>query len=143
MNKVILIGRLVRDPELSTTSGGTSVCRFTLAVDRPYSKDSTERQADFLPCVAWRSNAEFVSKYFHKGSPCAVVGSVRTGSYDAQDGTKRYTTDIFVDNVEFVPRSNDDYSSGSKPASMQQPRAQKNKIDELEVIKDDDGELPF
>ncbi len=143
MNKVILIGRLVRDPELNTTSGGVSVCRFTVAVDRPYSSKEGERQADFLPVVAWRQVAEFVNKYFRKGSPCAITGSIRTGSYDAQDGTKRYTTEIYADTVEFVPRNNDDYSGTTQSAPAQPSKAQKNKIDELEVIKDDDGELPF
>lgn len=143
MNKVILIGRLVRDPELSTTSSGMSYCRFTLAVDRPYNKDSSEKQADFIPIVAWRQSAEFVNKYFRKGSPCVVTGSIRTGSYDAQDGTKRYTTDVFAENVEFVPRTNDDFSSGSGQASTVQPKTSKPKIDELEVIDSNDGDLPF
>ena len=142
MNKVILIGRLTKEPELSTTASGVAMCRFTLAVDRPYNKDSTEKQADFLPVVAWRNLAEFVSKYFHKGSPCVVVGSIRTGSYDAQDGTKRYTTDIFAENIEFVPRSNESGDSFSENVSMPaQTKTSKTKISDLEPI--DDTDVPF
>ena len=159
MNKVILVGRLIRDPEFNTTSGGIQMCRFTVAVDRPYSgRDGGERQSDFLNVVAWRQQAEFVSKYFRKGSAIAVIGSIRTGSYDAQDGTKRYTTDIYADTVEFVPKSYEDSSSTGSTSyntsyggqtgpsiSVAEPKkAQKSKkIDDLEVINDDDNDLPF
>ena len=104
MNKVILKGRLTADPELRQTQSGISSCRFTLAVDRKFAdKNTGERQADFISCVAWRNTAEFVSKYFNKGSMVLVEGALRTGSYTDKNHSDvtHYTTDVFVDNVEF------------------------------------------
>lgn len=138
MNKAILIGRLTKDPELSTTNSGVSVCRFTLAVDRQFKNSDGERQADFLPVVAWRQQAEFVQKWFQKGSPCAVVGSIQTRSYDAQDGTKRYVTEIVADSVEFVPKSQG--ASGGDYSEEREVKPKKS-MDELQEINDDD--LPF
>lgn len=111
MNKVILIGRLARDPEMRTTASGTNVTRFTLAVSRPFQDQNGERGADFINCVAWRRQAENIAKYCVKGSQVAVEGRIQTGSYDAQDGTKRYTTDIVCDNCTFLGSKNNDNSS--------------------------------
>ena len=111
MNKVILIGRLARDPEMRTTGSGTNVTRFTLAVSRPFQDQNGERGADFINCVAWRRQAENIAKYCVKGSQVAVEGRIQTGSYDAQDGTKRYTTDIVCDNCTFLGSKNSDNSS--------------------------------
>lgn len=102
MNKVILIGRLARDPEMRTTGSGTAVTRFTVAVSRPFSGQSGERGTDFIGCIAWRRQAENIAKYCTKGSQVAVEGRIQTGSYDGPDGTKRYTTDIVADNVTFL-----------------------------------------
>ena len=105
MNKVILVGRLTADPELRQTQSGVSSCRFTIAVDRRFAdKNTGERQADFISCTAWRQPAEFVSRYFSKGKLIAVEGSLRTGSYTDKNHSDvtHYTTDVFVDNVEFV-----------------------------------------
>lgn len=99
INKVVLIGRLAKDPELRYAQGnGTAVCKFTLAVARPFKKDET----DFINCVSFGKAAETINQYMTKGRQLAVTGSIRTGSYDAQDGTKRYTTDIAVDEFEFI-----------------------------------------
>lgn len=99
MNKVVLIGRLTKDPELRYAQGnGAAVCKFTLAVARPFKKDET----DFINCVSFGKAAETINRYMTKGKQLAVTGSIRTGSYDAQDGTKRYTTDIAVDEFEFI-----------------------------------------
>lgn len=99
MNKVILIGRLTKDPELRFAAGsGMAIGRFTVAVNRQFKKDET----DFINCVAFGKTAETISQYLTKGRQIAVIGSIRTGSYDAQDGTKRYTTDVAVDSFEFV-----------------------------------------
>lgn len=99
MNKVILIGRLTKDPELRFTAGsGMAVSRFTVAVNRQFKKDET----DFINCVAFGKTAETIYQYLTKGRQIAVIGSIRTGSYDAQDGTKRYTTDVAVESFEFV-----------------------------------------
>ena len=105
MNKVILVGRLTADPVLRQTQSGISSCRFTVAVDRKFADKSTgERQADFINCTAWRQTAEFISRYFSKGKLIAVEGSLRTGSYTDKNhpDVTHYTTEVFVDNVEFV-----------------------------------------
>ena len=102
MNKVFLIGRLTRDPELRYTSGNIPVTRFTLAVDRTYTSQSGERGADFINVVVWRKQAENVKNYLKQGSQIAVDGRIQTGSYDSQDGTKRYTTEVVADNVQFL-----------------------------------------
>lgn len=102
MNKVILIGNLANDPEACTTSSGISQCSFRLAVQRRFANASGVREADFLPVVAWRQTAELCEKYLSKGRKVAVEGSIQTRSYDAQDGTKRYVTEIIADNVEFL-----------------------------------------
>lgn len=105
MNKVILMGRLTADPVLNQTQSGIASCRFTVAVNRNFvDKTTGQRQADFISCVAWRQTAEFVTRYFHKGSMICVEGTLRTGSYqdrNHQDVT-HYTTDVQVDNVEFT-----------------------------------------
>ena len=106
MNKVVLIGRLTRDPEIRTTASGNSSTSFTLAVSRNFTNQSGERDADFINCVAWRRLAETISKYCTKGSQIAVEGRIQTRSYDAQDGTKRYVTEVIVDNMEFVGAKN-------------------------------------
>jgi len=102
MNKAILIGNLTKDPELNTTTNGVEVASFTIAVQRKFKNAQGEYEADFINCVAWRKTAEFVHKYFSKGKKIAVVGNIQTRSYDAQDGTKRYVTELVVDEVEFV-----------------------------------------
>lgn len=99
MNKVILIGRLTKDPELNYTAGtGTAVCRFSIAVTRPFKKDET----DFINCVAFGKTGETIAQYLTKGRQLAIVGNIRTGSYDAKDGTKRYTTDVVIESFEFI-----------------------------------------
>lgn len=128
MNKVFLIGNLTKDPELATTNSGISVCRFTLAVSRTYSNSEGERDTDFLNVVVWRGKAENCNKYLNKGSKCAVTGSVQTRSYEAQDGTKRYVTEIVADDVEFL---------NSKPAGAEE----KKEVSNLEPV--DDDSLPF
>lgn len=102
MNKAILIGRLTRDPELRTTTSGISSTSFTVAVSRTYTNQNGERETDFINCVAWRKQAENIAKYCKKGSQVAVEGRIQTRSYDAQDGTKRYVTEILADNVTFL-----------------------------------------
>ena len=103
MNKVILIGRLTKDPELRYAPGtGTAVCRFTLAVNRPYKKDET----DFINCVAFGKIAETIAQYVLKGRQVAITGSIRTGSYENNAGNKIYTTDVALDGFEFIGNSN-------------------------------------
>lgn len=110
MNKAILLGRLTKDVELKQTPNGVSVAKFTIAVNRRFDKEN----ADFINCIAWRSTAEFVAKYFSKGSSIAVVGSIQTGSYE-KEGQKVYTTDVNVEEVYFAgsKASNESGSSES------------------------------
>ena len=98
---------MTRDPELSTTGSGVKFCRFTLAVSRSYSKDG-KRETDFLPVVVWRAQADNCARYLKKGSKAAVSGSIQTRSYDAQDGNRRYVTEIAADEVQFLSTKNDD-----------------------------------
>lgn len=102
MNKVILIGNLTKDPELTTTTSGISICRFTLAVSRRFTNSEGERETDFINVVVWRSLADNCHKFLRKGSKTAVVGNIQTRSYDAQDGSKRYVTEVVAEEVEFI-----------------------------------------
>ena len=102
MNKVILTGNLTKDVELSETNSGIKVARFTLAVQRRFANADGEREADFINIIVWRTQAENCHKFLKKGSKCAVVGRIQISSYEAQDGTKRYVTEVVADEVEFV-----------------------------------------
>ncbi len=105
MNRAMLIGRLTKDPELRATGSGIAVCTFTIAVDRRFAnRDSQTREADFIPIVVWRAQAENCAKYLHKGSQAAISGSIQTRSYDAPDGSKRYITEVVADEVQFLSR---------------------------------------
>lgn len=101
LNNVVLMGRLVNTPELKATQNGTSVTFFTVAVERSYAKSGEQRQADFIDCVAWRNTAEFVTKYFQKGSMIAVRGNIQTRNYEDTNGNKRKAVEVVVDDVSF------------------------------------------
>jgi len=131
MNKCILIGNLTKDPEITTTSNGVSVCRFTLAVTRRFANSEGERDTDFINIVAWRALADNCHKFIKKGSKVAVVGNIQSRSYDATDGTKRYVTEIVAEEVEFLNTRNSDAPVSDK----------KDEVTKLEPI--DDDSLPF
>ena len=137
------MGRLTADPELRQTPSGVSVTRFTVAVDRGYVKAGEERKADFINVVAWRQTAEFVSRYFQKGSMIAVQGSIQTGSYE-KDGVKRYTVEISADNVSFCGSKSETGTSGapSTTASTAAPSFSNGGLDDFAAMADDD-DLPF
>lgn len=143
MNKVILVGNLTRDPELITTTNDVSLCRFSLAVQRRFAGPDGEREADFVNIVVWRAQADNCYKYLKKGSKCGVVGSLQTRSYDAQDGTKRYSTDVVADEVEFLSTKGSSNSEEmSEPAEAGSKSSGKNDIvNKFEPIDDDN--LPF
>ena len=105
MNKVELVGRLTKDPEVKLTSNQTQFCNFTIAFDRRFKDANGQRQADFINCVAWRQTAVFIQKYFHKGNRIGLVGSIQTRSYDDQNGQKRFITEVVIDEAEFVESS--------------------------------------
>ena len=114
MNKVLLVGRLTRDPELRTTPGGMAVTRFTIAVSQNFTNKNGERGADFINCSAWGRQADNISKYCRKGTLVSAEGRIRTSSYDAQDGTKRYSTEVVCDTVNFLSTKS---SNESNPSS--------------------------
>lgn len=127
LNNVTLMGRLVADPELKTTQNGTSVVSFRLAVERNYAPQGQERQADFIPCVAWRQTAEFISKYFAKGRMIAVEGSLQSRNYEDKNGQKRTAIEVIVERVHFtgerVPASAGQASAPPASAAPAQPAA--------------------
>ena len=106
MNKVVLVGRLTAKPELRYTGSNTAYTRFSVAVNRPFANADGKRDADFINVVAWRKQAETISKFFDKGNLIALEGRLQTGSYDDKDGNKRYTVDVALDNFEFVESKN-------------------------------------
>lgn len=138
MNKVMLIGNLTRDPELQTTNSGVSVCRFSIAVQRSFRNNEGEREADFFNIVVWRALGENCHKYLHKGAKCAVTGRLQNSNYEASDGTKRYTTEVIADDVEFLTTRPSDGSEQAAPANATAPAP---KTTTLEPI--DDDSLPF
>lgn len=125
LNSVTLMGRLVADPELKTTQNGTSVASFRLAVERNYAPQGQERQADFIPCVAWRQTAEFIGKYFTKGRMIAVEGSLQSRNYEDKQGQKRTAIEVIVERVHFtgerVPASAGQASAPPASAAPAQP----------------------
>lgn len=137
MNKVILVGRLTADPELRQTQSGVASCRFTVAVDRKFAdKNTGEKQSDFITCVAWRQTAEFVSRYFNKGKMIALEGSLRTGKYQDKnhEDVTHYTTEVYVDNVEFVGgKSDGGQQTQIAPAQTATPTAPVETIDQSEI----------
>ena len=112
LNKVILGGRLTADPELKQTPSGVPVCSFTLAINRRFSKDG-QKEADFINCQAWRQTAEFITRYFRKGSSLCIIGSIQTRSWQDQNGQKRFATDVVVDEALFVDGMNDAQGTGT------------------------------
>ncbi len=142
MNRVILVGNLVRDPELTTTTSGISICRFTLAVSRRFS-NSEENNADFFTVIVWREQGENCNRYLRKGSKAGVVGRLQTRTYDDKEGVKRYVTEIIADEVEFLssPRSQGD-DEAYTPAPAKAAPSKKTNFADLPPIEDEDG-LPF
>ena len=144
MNKAILIGNLTRDPEVRTTASGVSVCTFTIAVNRRFANQQGVREADFINIVTWRQLADLCGRYLAKGRKCAVIGSIQTRSYDAQDGSKRYVTEVVADEVEFLNAAGD----GNRPPRTDEiplpPEPAENAMPRSAGLQEvDDDELPF
>lgn len=142
MNKVYLIGNLTRDPELSTTTSGVSVCRLSIAVSRRFSNADGERETDFFNITAWRGTAENCAKFLKKGNKIAVSGSIQTRNYERADGTKGFAVDIIADEVEFLSSKNDgsSESSSSEGGSSIGANSTNSPVADLQPIDDD---LPF
>lgn len=120
LNRVILMGRITHDLELKQTPSGVSVLTFSVAVERSYSKQGEERQTDFINCVAWRQQAEFISKYFGKGRMIALEGNLRTRSYDDKNGVKHNVVEVFVDSASFTGEKSSVRSDGYTDAEIKE-----------------------
>lgn len=118
MNKVELIGRLTKEPEIRLTPNQVQFCGFTLAVDRRFKDANGQRQADFINCLAWKQTAVFIQKYFHKGNRIGIVGSIQTRSYEDQNGQKKFITEVIVDEVYFVESQNNAQSTQPTQANV-------------------------
>ena len=138
MNKVILIGRLTRDPELRYTGNNTPVASFTLAVNRNFSNQQGEREADFINVVVWRKQAENVKNYLSQGSQAAVEGRIQTRSYDDNNGQRRYVTEVVADNVEFLGSKNSSNTSNNTNSSSSSKEPTPYDFDKAESPKGTD-----
>ena len=150
LNHITIMGRLTRDPELRYTQSQTPVASFTVAVDRDFGgRDGGEKQTDFIDCVAWRSTAEFVSKYFRKGSMAVVSGRLQISSYTDRDGNKRNRAEVVTDNIYFGEsrrREDGDNTYGSRNDSYERSESSYRSApasSSFSDLSDDDGELPF
>ena len=157
LNHIVIMGRLVRDPELRRTGSGIAVASFTVAVDRDFGgKDGGEKETDFIDCVAWRKTGEFVSKYFKKGSMIAVKGRLQIRNWNDKDGNKRKSAEVVADNCYFAESKRDSaggtgvpsdgYGAGQYPeteAMLNRYGAPQYSGSEYAVIDDDDAQLPF
>lgn len=135
LNKIMIMGRLTRDPELRRTQSGTAVTSFTLAVDRDYKNQAGEKETDFIDCVAWRSTGEFVSKYFSKGRMAVVEGRLQIRGWTDNDGNKRRSTEVIVDNMYF--------GDSKKASESDTAPAGSDGHSDFAEIPEEDGELPF
>lgn len=150
LNSAILIGRLVNDPELRTTPNNVSVTSFRIAVDRNYQKQGEERQADFIDIVAWRQTADFVTRYFRKGSMIAVQGSIQTRSYEDKQGNKRTAVEVVADNVSFCgskaengKKENVNNNLNVSPPDDNTPSYSSSYNADFEPLDDEDDDCPF
>jgi single-strand DNA-binding protein len=152
MNKVVLIGRLTKDPDLRFAAGsGTAVTRLTLAVNRPFKKD----EADFINCIAFGKTGEIIAQYLTKGRQLAISGSIQTGSYEAKDGTRRYTTDVIIDSFDFIDsnssngnaRSNSNFNAENNNFNTgfgsQNNSFNESSFNNDDMMPIDDGDIPF
>ena len=158
LNVVVIMGRLVADPELRTTTNGINLARFRIACDRNYSRQSEQRQTDFLDVVAWRQQADFVCKYFQKGSLIIIEGSIQTRQYQDKNGNNRTGVEIVANNINFGGPKNSNSNAGGSSYSASQPRqnAQPARPSSIEAVPsysagnnddfaviDDSDDLPF
>ena len=143
MNKVIMIGNLANDPEARTTQSGISQSTFRIAVQRRFANQQGVREADFFTVIAWRQTADFCNRYLSKGRRIAVEGSIQNRSYDAQDGSKRYVTEIIADNIEALSSRNEDGGQPRRDNGPTPPPAQPAPPSMNDFTEVDDDELPF
>ncbi len=144
MNKVILMGRLTRDPEMRQTQNGVAVCSFSIAVNRRFAKDG-QQNADFINCTAWRQQAEFICKYFGKGSMISVVGNLQSRSWENQEGKRQYATDVVVDEVYFTGSKTESHTQVTDGGFAPQEKDPFADIDTMgfQAIDGSEDDLPF
>lgn len=164
MNKVILLGRLTKDPEVKTTGSGVSACSFTVACDRKFKSQNGERQTDFISCVAWRQQADILGKYFHKGNRIALEGTIQTRSYE-KNGQTQHVTEVMVENLEFVESKNQNEQAPAQAPAQKTPAPAQAQVaqapmqaapmqaapmqaaplpaPDMEVLDAEEGQLPF
>lgn len=144
MNKILLIGRLTKDPELRYTQSGHAVASFTLAVNRRFANQSGEREADFINCVAWNKSAEFVANYFKKGQQMALEGRLMVSSYDGNDGQRHWKTEVVAEQIEFVgSKGNGSNSNNASGASGGSGYGSEPELGLGQEVVFDDNDLPF
>jgi len=143
MNKVTLIGRLARDPELNYGGNGNANTRFTIATDRRFLNKDGQREADFIPCVAFGKTAENIAKYFFKGNRIAISGSIQVSSYESQNGERRYSTNVVCDEFEFIESRNSQNEGGNFEQNESNFRSKPTENSDLMALDVDDDEIPF
>lgn len=147
INRVVLVGRLTKDPELKYTQSGIAVTRFTLAVNRTFSNQQGEREADFINIVAWKKQAENVANFLHKGSLAGVDGRIQTSNFDGQDGKRVFMTEVVADSVQFLEPKSSGQQNQQQQNSQQQQNYQRNDADPFQTgggpIEVSDDDLPF
>ncbi len=142
MNKAILVGRLTKDPELKTTGSGVSVCSFTIAINRRFKNAEGNYDADFINCVAWRQQAEFLSRYFAKGRMVGVVGSIQTRNYE-KDGQRVYVTEVVADEINFVDSKSQNDGASAAPSLANNSNTSSFGADDGFIPMPADDDLPF
>lgn len=144
LNHIDIMGRLTRDPELRRTANGTAVASFTVAVDRDFSsKESGEKETDFIDCVAWRQAGEFISKYFQKGSMIVVTGRLTIRSWQDKEGNKRKSAEVVVDSAYFGSSKKESSSEGAPSSALAPTGFASSPQSDFAVLEDDDAQLPF
>lgn len=143
LNCVAIMGRLTNDPELKSTNDGVHVLSFTVAVDRNFVRQGEERQADFIDCVAWRQQAEFISRYFHKGSMIAIQGAIQTRNWEDKNGSKRKSTEILVNSVNFCGSKSETNTGAVQNNEPFQPATSFATADEGDFKEIPEDDLPF
>ena len=145
MNRVVLVGRLTKDPELRYTPNGVAVCTFTLAVNRPFTNQQGERDADFINCVAWRKTAENLANYQKKGNLIGIDGWIQTRSYEGNDGKRRYITEVIAESVQFLEPKKDEKTNQQSQQKSQMADGLDSFFNDSETVDIDDSNLnlPF
>ena len=144
LNKVIIMGRLTRDPDFKQTQSGVAICKFSVAVERQFKDSKTgERLTDFLDCTAFRGTAEFISRYFSKGNMILVEGNIQNNNYTDNNGVKHYSNNIMVENVSFCGGKNEGGTAQTEPAQPGLPENVQNAVEQFEAVVTDPDSVPF